>query len=71
MPIPEKIIMPANRDPSDNHFAVSLVKSIFRIVGCGCIVYGGYMLEAWGWPFIAAGIIFALADVQLIIEEIV
>ena len=63
--------MPANRDPSDNHFAVSLVKSIFRIVGCGCIVYGGYMLEAWGWPFIAAGIIFALAEVLGIIEEIV
>ena len=71
MPIPEKIIIPANRDPSDNHFAVSLVKSIFRIVGCGCIVYGGYMLEAWGWPFIAAGIIFALAEVLGIIEEIV
>ena len=71
MPIPEKIIMPANRDPSDNHIAVSLVKSIFRIVGCGCLIYGGYMLEQFGLLFIAAGVIFALAEVLGIIEEIV
>mgnify|MGYP001191228352 FL=1 len=28
MPIPEKIIIPANKDPGDGHFAVSIVKSI-------------------------------------------
>ena len=43
----------ANKDPGDNHFGVSLVKSVFRMVACGFLVYGGYMLEAWGWPFMA------------------
>lgn len=61
----------ANKDPGDNHFSVSLVKSVFRMVACGFLIYGGYMLEAWGWPFMAAGAILFLAEVLGIIEEIV
>ena len=71
MPIPEKIIIPANRDPGDKHFAVSLVKSVFRIVACGFLIYGGYMLEEWGWPIMVAGVGLMLAEVLGIIEEIV
>jgi hypothetical protein len=41
------------------------------MVACGCLVYGGYMLEAWGWPFMAAGAILFIAEVLGIIEEIV
>ena len=37
MPIPEKIIIPASKDPGDNHFAVSLVKSVFRFVASGLL----------------------------------
>ena len=38
MPIPEKIIIPANKDPGDGHFAVSIVKSIFRFVASAMLV---------------------------------
>ena len=61
----------AKKDPGDNHFSVSLVKSVFRMVACGFLVYGGYMLEFWGWPFMVAGAILFLAEVLGIIEEIV
>ena len=71
MPIPEKIVIPANRDPGDNHFAVSLVKSVFRIVACGFLIYGGFMLEEWGWPIMVAGVGLMLAEVLGIIEDIV
>ena len=71
MPIPEKIVIPANRDPGDNHFAVSLVKSVFRIVACGFLIYGGFMLEEWGWQIMVAGVGLMLAEVLGIIEEIV
>ena len=32
MPIPEKIIVPASKDPGLGHFAVRIVKSIIRFV---------------------------------------
>ena len=44
MPIPEKIIIPASKDPGMGHFAVSLVKSLFRLVASGVLAYAGYNL---------------------------
>tara|TARA_B100000900_G_scaffold330123_1_gene290598 strand:+ start:715 stop:945 length:231 start_codon:yes stop_codon:yes gene_type:complete len=64
-------ITPNKKDPGDNHFGVSLVKSVFRMVSCGFLIYGGYMLEAWGWPIMVAGVGLFLAEVLGIIEEIV
>ena len=34
----------AKKDPGDNHFAISLVKSIFRFVASGLLIYAGYVL---------------------------
>lgn len=55
MPIPEKVIIPAAKDPGRGHFYVSLVKSIIRIiagifliqgnvVGAGCLLIGAELL---------------------------
>tara|TARA_B100000676_G_scaffold309183_1_gene372053 strand:+ start:1667 stop:1915 length:249 start_codon:yes stop_codon:yes gene_type:complete len=82
MPIPEKIIIPASKDPGEGHFAVSIVKSIFRFVASGMLCYAGYSLwsennysdifiaEA-GFMMMCAGAIFFIAEVLGIIEEIV
>ena len=69
--IPEKIIMPATKDPSMGHFYVSLVKSVVRIVAGASMIYGGYYLEYWGTPFIIAGVGFVIAEALGILEEIV
>lgn len=71
MPIPEKIIIPAGKDPSDGHFMVSLIKSVCRMISCGFLIYGGYMIETWGWPFMIAGAGLFVAEVLGILEEIV
>ena len=71
MPIPERIIMPATKDPSMGHFYVSLVKSVVRIVAGASMIYGGYYLEYWGTPFIIAGVGFVIAEALGILEEIV
>lgn len=62
MPIPEKVIVPAGRDPSKGHFYVSLVKSIFRI-GAGIALVSGNV--------ITAGALLITAEVLGIIEELV
>ena len=82
MPIPEKIIIPANRDPGDNHFAISLVKSVFRFVASGSLIWAGYILWSAneytdifiadsGFLIMCAGAVFFLAEVLGIVEEIV
>ena len=81
MPIPEKIIIPASKDPGDNHFAVSVVKSVFRFVASGLLVYAGYILWSAneytdifiadaGFLMMASGAVLFLAEVLGIIEEL-
>jgi len=41
MPIPEKIIVPAGKDPGKGHFYVSLIKSGLRLIGCLVAAYTG------------------------------
>ena len=62
MPIPEKIIIPASKDPGRGHFYVSLVKSILRIAA------GGYLITG---NFLVAGALLIVAEVIGILEEIV
>ena len=71
MPIPEKVIIPAGRDPGNGHFIVSMIKSAVRIFAAGALVFGGYYLEDWGTWFILAGAGFILAEVLGVIEELV
>ena len=82
MPIPEKIIMPASKDPGLKHFAYSIVKSIFRFVASAMLCYAGYSLWSEnnytdifiadaGFLIMAAGAVLFLAEVLGIIEEIV
>mgnify|MGYP003306168762 CR=1 FL=1 len=66
------------KDPSYNHFAVSLVKSIFRIVAGGLLLWAGYMLwsannfdDNSGFLIMLSGTGFILAEALGIIEEIV
>ena len=82
MPIPEKIIIPASKDPGDNHFAISLVKSVFRFVASGLLVWAGYILwsaneysdifiaDTGFFMMLAGGMLF-LAEVLGIVEELV
>lgn len=62
MPIPEKIIIPAAKDPGKFHFYISLVKSAVRIAGCLVALATG----SWGW--LAAG--FLVAEILGIVEEL-
>ncbi len=62
MPIPEKVIIPAAKDPSRGHFYVSLVKSGFRIAAGVALIQG---------QFITAGALLILAEILGIVEEIV
>jgi|TARA_B110000444_G_scaffold61192_1_gene57226 hypothetical protein len=62
MPIPEKIIIPASKDPGNGHFYVSLVKSILRIVAGGFLITGNLLFT---------GILLIIAEVLGILEEIV
>tara|TARA_X000000950_G_scaffold55851_1_gene67102 strand:+ start:1009 stop:1275 length:267 start_codon:yes stop_codon:yes gene_type:complete len=83
MPIPEKIIIPASKDPGDNHFAVSLVKSVFRFVASGLLAWAGYNLWTGelmytdffvtevGFLMMLSGAGFFVAEVLGVIEEIV
>ena len=66
------------KDPSYNHFAVSLVKSIFRIVAGGLLLWAGYML--WsdnnfdansGFLIMLTGGALVIAEALGIVEEIV
>jgi|TARA_R110000803_G_scaffold68220_1_gene129989 hypothetical protein len=62
MPIPERVIMPAAKDPGKGHFYVSLVKSAIRIVA-------GYFLITGN--FVVAGALIIGAEVLGIVEEMV
>ena len=61
MPIPEKIIIPASKDPSTKHFWISMVKSGVRIAGCLIALFTGSV--AW----LAGG--FLVAEILGIAEE--
>jgi hypothetical protein len=50
---------------NDHHFQVSVVKSAFRFIACGCLIIAG--VDGVG----AAGICFALAELLGIAEELV
>ena len=69
MPIPEKIIIPAAKDPGLGHLYVSLIKSVIRIAAGGFIIYGGWLYSLW--PLTVAGVLLVIAEVLGIIEEIV
>jgi hypothetical protein len=62
MPIPEKVFIPAAKDPSRGHFYVSLVKSVFRIGAGIALVFGNVT---------TAGVLLITAEVLGIVEEIV
>jgi hypothetical protein len=62
MPIPEKVFIPAAKDPGRGHFYVSLAKSAIRIVAGGCLITGNLLM---------AGVCFIMAEVLGVVEEIV
>lgn len=51
----------SNKDPGKFHFYISLIKSGFRFVAAGFLVLGN---------FVVAGLMFALAEVLGIVEEL-
>ena len=68
-------------DPINKHFAYSIVKSIFRFVASGLLVYAGYILWSAneytdifiadaGFLMMASGAVLFLAEVLGIIEEL-
>lgn len=73
MPIPEKVYVPAAKDPGLGHFIVSIIKSIVRIFAGVSLAVGGYYLgyNDWGFWIIIAGVAFVVAEVLGILEEIV
>jgi len=62
MPIPEKVLMPASKDPGMGHFYTSLVKSFLRILGCGFLIWGN---------LVVAGLLLMVAEGLGILEELV
>ncbi len=62
MPIPEKVIVPAAKDPGLGHFYVSMIKSFLRIAAGATLING---------LFLAAGILFIVAELLGILEELV
>ncbi len=63
MAIPEKVIIPAAKDPGRGHFYVSLVKSATRIAAGIALV--------WPQNLILAGVFLIVAEVLGIVEELV
>jgi hypothetical protein len=62
MPIPEKVIVPAAKDPGKGHFYVSLAKSAIRIVAGGFLISGNVLV---------AGALIIAAELLGILEELV
>ena len=62
MPIPERVIIPASKDPGMGHFYVSLVKSALRIGAGGFLISGNLLV---------AGALFIVAEGLGIVEELV
>ena len=72
----------SSKDPGTGHFAVSLVKSIFRLVASAFLITAGYYLygaenytdlllsDAGGFMMLAGGGLFC-AELLGIVEEIV
>ena len=73
----------ATKDPGDGHFAVSIVKSIFRFIASGLLAVAGYNLwtgeimhtdffiTGVGFLMMLSGAMLFLAEVLGIVEEIV
>ena len=70
MPITEKIIIPAAKDPSLIHIYASLVKSAVRIAAGGAFLVAGWYLEEWGVWVMVAGALLIIAEVLGIVEEL-
>ena len=63
MPIPERVIVPAAKDPGMGHFYVSLIKSGLRLIGCLVAVYTG--------SIVLLALALAAAEILGIAEELV
>jgi len=63
MPIPERVYVPASRDPGKGHFYVSLIKSGLRLAGC--------LIAAYTGSVVTLALFFAGAEFLGIAEEIV
>ena len=61
MPIPEKVFVPASKDPGKGHFYVSLVKSGIRILAGVSLIFGGVMLA--GALLIGAEVLLSLIHI--------
>ena len=62
MPIPEKVFLPASKDPGLRHFYVSMTKSVIRIAGCAIALLTGSIV------WLASG--FLVAELLGIVEEL-
>ncbi len=62
MPIPERVFIPASKDPGQKHFYISLIKSGIRILGCVVALFTGSIL------WLAGG--FLLGEILGIAEEL-
>lgn len=63
MPIPERVYVPAAKDPGKGHFYVSLIKSGVRLVGCLVTAYTGSV--------VTLAVFFAVAEFIGVAEELV
>lgn len=63
MPIPERVYVPAAKDPGLGHFYVSLFKSAVRIIGCAVAAYTG--------SIVMLAVFFAVAEIIGVAEELV
>jgi hypothetical protein len=53
MPIPEKVFVPVAKDPGQQHFYLSLIKSVVRLLGCLIAAYTGSVLVLAGFLAVA------------------
>ena len=62
MAMPEKVIIPASKEPGKGHFYISLVKSAVRIFAGIFLLFGDFVL---------AGSLLIAAELLGILEEVV